>query len=515
MKTNNKNIKRIGKAISYLIVFSSCLITTSSCNMLYTESEEKLSGSEFWYDADASDVQSFMNSLYFYLRDATMNKSAFFVFCGDLRCAPIASNYSNNNRPYVTCLTENDLNTLRSKYSSDNDYRADAIMRWGNLYKVIQSANIVLEELGQTSVSGTQAQQFRDEAVFMRSLTYFLLVRNFGDVPYYTNAYNSESLARTPMVTVLQNINADLKQVLDNNVLPMTWTGSNKAVKASKGSVLALMMHVNMWLASFDSSNAKSYYQTVVDCGKQLVDDNDGAYSLVPIAEMTGTVFKGSSDEGIFELAQNVSYGAGGEVFKKECVFSNYVSYKSLSTTYPEVYYNYDFMTKVFPASETDDRVTYWFDKNAYSTVANDYREIVKFQNVDTYNGTVTSDAGNQVIFRLADAILLYAEALANLGTDDTKACQLLNQVRARAHASEQTLTGENLKNAIYWERVRELIGEGQYFYDLVRTQKILDNNYCWHTMTRSQYNKGAWTWPISRSALNNNTKMTLNAYWE
>lgn len=501
--------------LSTIIVGLLSIASLSGCNMLYTESEEKLSGSEFWYHADASDVETFMNSLYYNLRDATMNQAAFFVFSGDLRCAPIATNYNANSRQYVAALANNDLNTLRTAYSSDKDYRADGIMRWGNMYKVIQSANIALEELGQTSVSGVQAQQFRDEAVFMRCLAYFLLVRNFGDVPYYTNAYNQESLPRTPMVTVLKNIDSDLQQVVDNNVLPMTQTGNKKAVRASMGAVLALRMHVNMWLASFDANHANDYYQKVVDCGKQLVDNNGGAYSLVPIDQMTSTVFKGSSDEGIFELVQNVSYGAGGEVFKKECVFSNYVMYTPFSLTYPELYYKYDFMLKVFPADEPDDRVTYWFDKNVYSTVDKDYREILKFKNVDTYNNVVTSDAGNQVIFRLADAVLLYAEALADLGTDDSKACQLLNTIRQRAHASEVSLSGESLKDYIYWERVRELFGEGQYFYDLVRTQKILDSNYCWHTMTRSQYNKGAWTWPISRSALNNNTKMTLNTYWE
>lgn len=216
--------------LSTIIVGLLSIASLSGCNMLYTESEEKLSGSEFWYHADAIDVETFMNSLYYNLRDATMNQAAFFVFSGDLRCAPIATNYNANSRKYVAALANNDLNTLRTAYSSDKDYRADGIMRWGNMYKVIQSANIALEELGQTSVSGVQTQQFRDEAVFMRCLAYFLLVRNFGDVPYYTNAYNQESLPRTPMVTVLKNIDSDLQQVVDNNVLPMTQTGNKKAV---------------------------------------------------------------------------------------------------------------------------------------------------------------------------------------------------------------------------------------------------------------------------------------------
>ncbi len=65
-------------------------------------------------------------------------------------------------------------------------------------------------------------------------------------------------------------------------------------------------------------------------------------------------------------------------------------------------------------------------------------KEIKKFWNIDTYgNGTITSNSGNQIVFRYAGALLLYAEALAALGTNDTKACELLNRVRNRAHASK------------------------------------------------------------------------------
>ena len=63
-----------------------------------------------------------------------------------------------------------------------------------------------------------------------------------------------------------------------------------------------------------------------------------------------------------------------------------------------------------------------------------DPKEVKKFEHVDLYDGrNVTSNSGNQIVFRLADAILLYAEALAELGTDDGKACGLLNRIRARA----------------------------------------------------------------------------------
>lgn len=515
------------KQLSFILI-SIMVLTLSGCNLLYTESEEKLSGSEFWDDASASDVNSFVNSMYASLRTATMKNAAFFLFGGDLRCAPVATKLNTNNKDgkWVLALTENRLNDLRDTYAT-GDYRSgNGIMDWQEMYEVIQTANILIKEVDRTSLSDTEKRMFKAEAVFARCLTYFLLVRNLGDVPYYTNAYNNTPMPRTDMVTVLKNIAAELQQLLDSDpdqtILPMTRTGSDKAIKASRGAVLALLMHVDMWLAGFDESQATTYYNHVVECGKELVDNNGGAYALVPMSQVTNSLFKGASSEGIFEIVQNLTYYSGGEAFLNDAVFSNQVMYKPFQNkSYPNIYYTYDFLAKAYPYGEADERVKSWFDENMYTTIEDyTFKEILKFKNVDTYQTSnnadvTTTNSGNFVLFRLADAILLYAEALADLGTDDAKACELINQVRTRAHASAVQASGQELKDAVYWERVRELIGEGQYYYDLVRTRKIFDGNYCWHTLTRSNFNKGAWTWPISRTALDNNTNMELNSYWE
>src|SRR5699024_1407441 len=110
-------------------------------------------------------------------------------------------------------------------------------------------------------------------------------------------------------------------------------------------------------------------------------------------------------------------------------------------------------------------------------------KEMIKFLNPELSGEHPTSNAGNQIVFRYADAILLYAEALAELGQDENKARELLNIIRDRAGASLRTSSGEDLRDDIYWERVRELQGEGQYFFDLVRTGKLHDPKYCYHVI--------------------------------
>jgi hypothetical protein len=165
-----------------------------------------------------------------------------------------------------------------------------------------------------------------------------------------------------------------LNQVLvddpDVTCLPWTQYSSNKkAIRASRGAVLALLMHVNMWLAGFDESQKNTYYEAVVDYGDQLVEKSGSAYTLLPLSQ-TATLFRGGSNEGIFEIVQNLSYINGNEVFSQNAIYSNEVMYSVFDDrSRPYIQYTYDFLTRIYPPSESDERVTYWFNENIYSTM--------------------------------------------------------------------------------------------------------------------------------------------------
>ncbi|MBE8722767.1 RagB/SusD family nutrient uptake outer membrane protein [Sphingobacterium pedocola] len=83
----------------------------------------------------------------------------------------------------------------------------------------------------------------------------------------------------------------------------------------------------------------------------------------------------------------------------------------------------------------------------------------------------------NYTIMRMADAILMLAEAKAILGTDNTGAVNLVNQIRNRAFGNSDhnipSLSGEALLDAIYAERKLELLGEGDVRWDMIRSGKF------------------------------------------
>jgi hypothetical protein len=506
------------KFILSIILLASMGVAFSSCeNMLKLKDEERLSGDDFWNDGDAADVEAFTLSMYSYFRMATMQNTGFLTVTGDWRCAPILP--SSTSETFINQWSTNDVNGAYSNSPNNNTWAKGGLSDWKTFYQVIQTANILLAEIDNVEeLTSQQLATYKNEAIFMRCLTYFFLVRAFGDVPYYTEAYNSDALPRTNMVVVLQNCLAELQGVLDSdpNAETLPWTyrdAGKKGIRAMRGGLLALMMHINTWLVRFDVANATAYYEEVVRLGDWVVNRNEGAYALVEM-DLFSQIFRGGSDEGLFEISQNINYSS--EVFLFNAVFSNNFVYNSIRQVNPRIYYDPEFLTRIYPPEEIDRRKGLWFDENMY--LVGPKKEVLKFLSVDVYgDNKPTSNSGNQIVFRLADVILLYAEALAQLGgaANETAAIELLSRVRDRAGAvTDSSLTGKALSDAIYWERVRELMGEGHYYYDLVRTGKLYNREYTDRAISRTWFNAGAWTLPIHSNAFLNNIKMTHNAFW-
>lgn len=92
-------------------------------------------------------------------------------------------------------------------------------------------------------------------------------------------------------------------------------------------------------------------------------------------------------------------------------------------------------------------------------------------------NATFRSSGMNYTVMRMADAILMLAEAKAILGNDNAGAISLVNQIRTRAFGNSDKnisgLSGEALLDAVYAERKLELLGEGDVRWDMIRSGKF------------------------------------------
>ncbi|MFT3903629.1 MAG: RagB/SusD family nutrient uptake outer membrane protein [Niabella sp.] len=513
------------KRLVYIVLLFSLMLPMGCQKFLSVDPPSNLSGNNFWRNKD--DVEGFVNGLYSLFRAAVFRSDMtkgpgddefpFFAWSGDMRGAPIKRNPgAYSERRYFELLANNSIKTLVNGGAGAgyNDlFNVKRFTQWDRFFKTIASANIaisVIPGISDPSLSESDKKRYIGEAVFIRNISYFFMVRMWGDVPYYTEPYFTGALKRENKVTVLKNILADMETAKAN--LPWTYTNpANVAVRSMKGSAIALMMHVNMWLACFDATNKGLYYDNVDKLGKEL-DQNGGVYGLLPLTR-TKEIFKGRTKEGLFEIPQNVNYGEtfGWSAFSDNVLYAPFKNYQ-IKNSY--ISYQADFMEEIFPMDQADNRKSVWYKEDQLYSEGDKFM-MLKFANV--YANDQAEDVNpddNQTVFRLPDAYLLHAEALAELGRDD-EAKAKLNLVRARAGAPNVTTTGDELKDDIFYERCRELMGEGQYWYDVVRTRRVMNPGYKFgYHCTVDQFNAGAWTWPIDPDNRINNPGITLNTYW-
>ena len=509
----------IMKQFSSFLLIALIAFTGNSCKkFLDVKPIDKLTGNNFYKSKD--DVEAVINnfSLIFYNK---INETHLAGTIGEFRAGEVLHDLNSTQNPFarafIEVLGKNDLNGLlynNKPWNRDDgaNYHFERITDWRGYYEIIQGAGILIDKLnaGIPNISEVEKQQYIGAAVFARCYAYFVIVRLFGDVPYYAEGYHSSPLPREPMVSVITKCIADMEGLKDK----MPWNYSDPAfrgVKATRGSAVALLMNMYMWNAGFDRINAAKYYKKTADLGAELVESN--AYRLVPL-DQWATVIKGRSEESLFEIFRTVNYGELNNGIAPIADLFIHYPYKrpfflwELSLAY----YKAAYMLKLYPDGVEDKRKEVWY-KNMYANNGNFM--LLKYAQNSFISGEESINPDNTfLIFRYAESILLRAEALAELGQDD-ESIRMLNLVRARAQASPYIgAGGQVLKDFIFMERSRELVGEGHHFFDLIRTKRILNPLWTYNPITLDQFNRGGWTWPISNNALNNNPYMMLNMYW-
>ncbi|PWS27083.1 RagB/SusD family nutrient uptake outer membrane protein [Pedobacter yonginense] len=500
------------KVIIYTLVIAASFCLPACKKFLNVQPLDKLTGNNFFQSKE--DV---IANIYDLSRIAfgKMNETHYVGAVGEYRSGEVLHESQSDLAPareFVEYLGRNDILGLIRGGQPWDFYNFGRITDWNGYYQVIQGANILIAKLdeGIPGVSDAEKGQFKAEAAFLRSLCYFTMVRLYGDVVYYTDAFHSTALPRENFVSVLNKCIADLSTY--KGQIPFTYADpALKGVRANRGSIIALMMEMNMWNAGFDGANANKYYQATADLGKELVGSN--AYRLLPLTEWA-TVIKGRSDESLFEFYQSINYGdAVLNVAPIADMFLHY-PYKRPEYTHRVsfAYYRGEYMQKIFQDG-SDKRISTWFNEDIFTD--NGKFMMLKFAKNSFITGEEDANPDNTfMIFRYGGELLLYAEALANLG-QDAEAITMVNKVRDRAQASKYSGGGGNeLKDFIFFERSRELIGEGHHYFDLVRTKRILSSQWTYNVLTSDKFSRGAWTWPISSNALNNNPFMKLNEYW-
>jgi hypothetical protein len=126
-------------------------------------------------------------------------------------------------------------------------------------------------------------------------------------------------------------------------------------------------------------------------------------------------------------------------------------------------------------------------------------------------NATFRSSGINYVMLRMADVMLMLAEAKAVSGSDAAGAITLVNQIRTRAFGNTSKnisgLSGDALVDAVYNERKLELLGEGTIRWDMIRSGKFNERAIAIRKemadMTAGLQANGYYTFPSGRTISN------------
>ncbi|MBE7171486.1 MAG: RagB/SusD family nutrient uptake outer membrane protein [Williamsia sp.] len=333
-------------------------------------------------------------------------------------------------------------------------------------YVIISRANAVLDRIDAAAIDEASKKQFKGEALFLRALSYFNLVRLYGRVPLVVKTESpTESLndKRNAIAEVYAQIETDLKQAA--TLLPLTYTTSTDAGRATAGSANTLLGKV--YVTEKKWSEAATVLKTVLP-----------NYSLLPNYADLFRADNPVSAEIIFTVRfrKGLSPTEGNTFFSDmmPMIYINGTTYSGATNNRPTVD-----MAKAY--EPTDKRFAASMDTIYYrnaTTLANG-RYVKKYFDLPA----TTGDQGNSFpVLRYADALLLLAESLNeqaySASTADGSALFYLNRVRTRAGVPAYTATDlptqDAVREALFRERRVELAFENDRWFDIIRYSKGL-----------------------------------------
>lgn len=444
------------------------------------------------------------------------------------------------------------------------------------------------------------------EMLALRALSHFYLVRTFGEIPYVTIDYNNNGqdlrLPQSTQIEVLDSIIMDLEEAKDIAMNDYGTNAKNKG-RITKKSVYTLLADVYLWRASYKDgmseakgSPAEEDYQKCVECCDWVIEQMLADYKKsinksgqviggvdevslsdlfiqnalsastygyldaeTPYTSIFGT---GNSRESIFELQLDGTNDANTmltslfwnikEVKSGTLVCSNNIIEgvdESPNAPIPgHVFTKTDYRkwetARYTGADQTDFPMAkytyshYWQTSTSGSGM-ND-------NNAISANSTTRSlpNSANWIVYRLSDVVLMKAEAMSQLYSDEEhlkEAFALVREVFRRSNpyaylnkpAAADSLnfeafnTPDGIESLVMAERQREFFGEGKRWFDLVRYAQRRGNTVEMLTLLIRKYNdnkkavmaklasmKSLFS-PIYTYQMRNNTLLHQNEVWE
>lgn len=429
--------------INLTFVILPALMLQGCDKWLELEPEDGIVREEFWESKEQ--VEAAVMGCYASLQDGAPE---FLFLWGEIRADMLVANVGVRE-PELEIMTGNLLPT---------NYLAN----WADIYRSINLCNTVIELAPQVlekdaTLTEAQLKAYQAEALALRGLLYFYLVRTFGEVPLKLDAtLNDEqefAIPKNSQDEILEQILADLQEAEAGAVSDYGRQADNKG-RITRAAVWAIQADVYLWI--------EEYQQCVQACDKIIAA---GQHGLVEgnnawFATLYGT---GNSNEGIFELQ-----------FDRQKLNPFYPMFSA--TVGRRFLVDLVRMEELFGTDrDNPENQDIRGDRGSYRAGNS---TVWKYLGLNRDNTREQDQSfANWIFYRYAEILLFKAEALAQLGRG-AEALGLVEQVRERAGAVG--VTGRNpdpsntqeIADYILEERNREFAYEGKRWFDILRNAR-------------------------------------------
>jgi starch-binding outer membrane protein, SusD/RagB family len=422
----------------------------------------------------------------------------------------------------------NDINEIYTMHRFTNDpNNAVAQNIFYQFYNAIYRANSILKEIEGKSFDAGFIKGIRAEALFIRGMYYFMLAREFGNVPLRLDASQDPAtfpIAKSPQADIYAQAAKDLQAAA--GLLPLT----NAIGKPTRGTANAYLGKLYVYTQQWAEAKSVLEPLTKSPYTYHLVDDytwnfdeahENNTESIFEILyERVGGTDQWDNGEGANSAQTTtiaVEYAAGSvkgwfeawptqkmmDIFLKEKAANGKADYRVLTSVawnYPGCMYYMKPIQQVLNPTELS---SYW---------------IIKYSNsaTRTEESADVASAINERAMRYADVILLLAECELETGSPGN-AIGYINQVRTRG-GNLSAYTGATdaaaVKQELIHQRAIEFFKEGERFYDLRRWGLLEQELKSQDPIRFANFNKRYYYLPIPAKEIQTNKLCIQNEGW-
>lgn len=423
----------------YILSISLIILIAAGCNkQLELEPKDSLTTDRAL--STLNGIKAATSGMYASLRSVNYYGRSLFMY-GDASGDDIYISNNNSNRY---------LSTYQRNYAAVD---ADILAMWTAMYNTIARANNIINNVDNVEGDQIEKDVQKGQALFIRGMAYFDLVRVFAKpydqgngsqegVPVVLESNVNHYPARNTVQEVYDQIIDDLT---DAETLLSSTTTSTKFT-ATKYAATALLSRV--YLYKGDLPNAITAATTVINAG----------YAITPEGELADYYATPGAPADIFTVKFLVVDDQG----------SNNIGNFYLKPGYGDARVSPD-LVNIFDQNN-DARFINFI--SPFSSSPSEWQND-KYFGQDGVQGMYSTK-----VLRIEEIYLNRAEAYAKSGEYDL-ALDDVNAIRTNRGLPALNVPDDEVLDAVLNERRRELMFEGQRFFDLIRNGKNVVRNYC------------------------------------